>query len=72
MFFFLERDLVSELGGGGINQGSGIGVGGYTPLAGKILKIPPPPEDLEKIYLPLGGAKRRRHFLAKFWKLTLI
>ena len=43
-------------------QGSGIGGGGYTPLAGKILNIPLW-EFWEK-YTPLGGAKRRRHF---FW-----
>ena len=36
-----------------VKQGSGIGGGRgvYPPLAGKILKIPPP-EDLEKIYPP--------------------
>ena len=55
-------------------QGSGIGgVGGYTPPGRKNFENTPPPEDLEKIYPPpLGGAKRRRNFLAKFWKLTLI
>ena len=52
------------------NQGSGIG--GYTPLAGKILKIPPPPEDLEKIYPPpLGGAKRRRHFFGQILEINV-
>ena len=48
-----------------LKQGSGIGGRGYTPLAGKILKLPPP-EDLEKNIPPLGGAKRRRHFLPNF------
>ena len=57
-----------------LEQGSGIGgVGGIPPLAGKILKIPPPPEDLEKIYPPPSAARSAAAiFLAKFRKLTLI
>ena len=45
------------------------GVGGYTPLAGKILNIPPL-RILEK-YTPLGGAKRRPHFFGRNSKINV-
>ena len=47
------------------------GVGGYTPLAGKILNIPLP-EDFGKIYFPSAAGSAAAIFLAEFRKLTLI
>ena len=43
-------------------QGSGIGGRGYTPLAGKILNIPPP-EDLEKNIPPSAAQSAAAIFL---------
>ena len=40
-------------------QGSGIGGRGYTPLARKILNIPPT-EDLEKIHPHYFGQNREK------------
>ena len=51
-------------------QGSGIGgVGGIPPWPEKFWKYPP--EDLEKIYPPLGGAKRRRHFFGQILEINV-
>ena len=58
------------------DQGSGIGGGrggrgGYTPPWPENFENTPPPEDLEKIYPPLGGARRRRHFFAQILEINV-